>query len=455
MSANTKRLKSSHILFSIYTVCAISISLISIEAPAEEVADNINSTRYSIVLTGGELLRGVYADGHTLFLTRTLGPLGCQCVTTACVGDSEQELIDALSYAEKNADFIIVTGGLGPTDDDVTRETLSKFTGIALQENPEAMQTMLKRFGIDDREKLRKNLQRQTMTPEKGAYLPNTNGTAVGLIFDTGSKVIVALPGPPRELQPMVTGHLLPYLSQRFSIRRIGASIRMRFVGIGESQIDETMHTKMDWPNDVMVSSLFDLGRVDLTLSLPNDTQQDHERLETLKTKLAGLIGEYMYSDSDLSLEECVLNLLIKRQNKLVTAEIGSGGAIAAALSRAEGASEVYLGGCTAPDMQKIIKVLGMAQTEGRTNTDNEADDLLKKIAGHICQSKPNVWALVVGPAIREPESTPYFKAVLGTLEDGFEIKRISLRGHGEIVNSRQVNQSLDWLRRKLLETTN
>ncbi len=139
---------------------------------------------YTIIVTGHELLTGVYPDGHTYFLTRTLRPLGLRCVGSMSVDDQSADIKQALQFACGRSQLVIVTGGLGPTDSDITREVLSEFTGIPLQEHPEVLQRMEQRFNTP-REKLRANLRRQTRVPTRGTYLNNSSGSAVGLVFET------------------------------------------------------------------------------------------------------------------------------------------------------------------------------------------------------------------------------------------------------------------------------
>ena len=158
---------------------------------------------YMIVVTGGELLLGAYADGHTHFLTRTLRPLGLRCVGSMCVDDKSADLKQSLRFAAGRASLVIVTGGLGPTDNDITRQTLSDFSGIPLREDPELLAAMARRFGVAP-ERIRPNLRQQTQVPTRGTYLKNPSGSAVGLVFRLAEGTIVALPGPPRELQAMV-----------------------------------------------------------------------------------------------------------------------------------------------------------------------------------------------------------------------------------------------------------
>ena len=127
----------------------------------------VRPTRYMIVVTGGELLSGVYADGHTYFITRTLRPLGLQCVGSMSVDDKQADLKEALRYATDKAALVIVTGGLGPTENDITRETLSDFTGVTLKEHPEVLQNMARRFHVSPAQ-VRSNLRRQTQVPTQG-----------------------------------------------------------------------------------------------------------------------------------------------------------------------------------------------------------------------------------------------------------------------------------------------
>ncbi len=229
------------------------------------------AVHYMIVVTGGELLSGGYADGHTHFLTRTLYPLGLHCVGSMCVDDKRDDLKEALRFAMGKAPLVIVTGGLGPTDNDVTREAISEFTGIALAEHPELVQRMARRFGVAP-EQLRANLRRQVQTPVGGSYLDNATGTAVGLAFEFARGAIVALPGPPGELQPMVRDELIPYLSRRFGTRLPGRSLTLRFVGLGQSEIDQRIKEHVTLDPDIVTGSQFQGGRVDFTFTLPDDT---------------------------------------------------------------------------------------------------------------------------------------------------------------------------------------
>ncbi len=404
-------------------------------------------TRYMIVVTGGELLSGVYADGHTYFLTRTLRPLGLQCVGSMSVDDKQGDLKEALRYATDKAALVIVTGGLGPTDNDITREALWDFTGITLKEHPEVLQKMARRFGVLPAQ-LRPNLRRQTQVPTRGTYLKNPEGTAVGLVFELDEIVIVALPGPPRELQAMARDELVPYLKQRFGTRLPGCSLRLRFVGLGQSQINQTLTDHVPLAPDITVSSQFQGGRVDFTFSLSNDTPRDRARLQELKQKITKHLGEYVYADGETSLEEHVLKLLESRDATLVLAEVSSGGSLTAALSSADDAYRVLAGAYVAPTMEKLRRLLHVRDDEWTGSPSR--GQRIKRLATAAADTTSSQWAVAVGEAWQDESGAGYvdvaFKLPGGRLEN----QQVRFRGAGELARSRLSTQLLDQLRRRL-----
>ncbi len=243
-------------------------------SPTHGAEESTLRIEYTIIVTGAELLTGVYADGHTQFITRSLLPMGLHCVGSISVDDKSKEIERALHYAAKQSQLIIVTGGLGPTDNDITREVLSEFTGVALRENPEVLAHMERRFRTPA-DQLPSNLRRQARVPVQGTYLGNTAGTAVGLVFEWNNKVVVALPGPPRELRPMVEQPLKSYLANRYGVRDNGCAVTLRFVGLGQSRIDQTLEDHVNLPEKLTLATQFADGRVDFTFSLPDDSARE------------------------------------------------------------------------------------------------------------------------------------------------------------------------------------
>jgi nicotinamide-nucleotide amidase len=425
--------------------CTAAPSRASYALQAAEIL-NSQPVRYVIVVTGGELLAGAYPDGHTVFLTRTLRPLGLECVGSITVDDRLEDIQAALRFASTRANLVLVTGGLGPTENDVTREAISEFTGIGLREDPQALADLARRFNVpvDD---LRPNLRRQARIPEGGASLQNPGGTAVGLIFETAKPIIVALPGPPREMQAMVRDQLVPYLGRSFGTASPGSSLTIRFVGIGQSSIDQALRDHGLLRPDLTVSSHFEHGRVDFSFSLPPDHPRGPEEFRAVRQGLLDHLGEYIYAeDATTSLEDRVLSLLESRNITLSLAEAGSGGALAAALSGSTGAARSLLGAYVAADLRKLHKLVASPQESWEQTSSVQ-------IALEVARRTGSLWTLVTGE-IRKGEEEGTWLPVWLRLPDGrVENREFRLAGTGESARARLVTELLDHLRRKLKQT--
>ena len=398
-------------------------------------------TRYMIVVTGDELLSGVYADGHTYFITRTLHPLGLSCVGSMCVSDQRTDMRAALTYAQNKADLILVTGGLGPTDNDITREVLTDFTGISLREDPQTLGALAKRFkrSPDD---MRLNLRRQVLVPASGTTLKNSQGTALGLVFDSNETVTVALPGPPRELQAMVRDELIPYLTRRFGTRPLGCTLTLRFVGLGQSQISQTLSEHASLDRDIILSSQFEGGRVDFTFALPDNSAENRARLAQLKQTIMTHLGDSVYADSSMTLEQHVLQLLAKKNVTLALAEVGSSGHLAAALNPVPAAERVLVGAFVAPSAKKVLQLVEASPVPIK---DTPSTDRLAKATA---QATGSSLILIIGPIQRPADKSPYVDVAMYD-GDKLEIRTMSVRGSGELAHERLTTQVLDILRRK------
>lgn len=402
---------------------------------------------YAIVVTGRELLVGAYADSHTQFLTKTLRGLGLHCLYSISVDDGFEDIAEAVRSAFAKVPLVIVTGGLGPTENDVTRQALSECTGVPLQEHEEILRDMERRIGVP-RDQLRANLRRQSQVPARGTYLKNASGSAAGLVFDLGDKVVVALPGPPRELQPMVRDTLVPYLSRRFGTRLPGSSLTIRFVGPGQSQIDQTMKEHAPLPPGVLVSSQFEGGRVDFTFSLPDDNAENRSRLDELKQKTTECLGDYIYAyDETTTLEQHVLTLLEQRQATLAITEAGSGGTLAAALDGVEGAERLLLGAYVARTNERLRNLLRVP--DDKWSAAAAPIDKARLLATELAAATSAQWAIVVGDAQRDERGAPSVEVVFRHPDGRLENQRFGLRS-GEAGRSHLTTQLLDQLRRRL-----
>ncbi len=413
----------------------------------QTLSADTNRLQYALIVTGEELLRGVYADTHTAFITRTLRPVGGQCAVSLVVDDRPEDLKTALDFALKRVRLVIITGGLGPSVNDITASTLAEFTGVTLREHPDVLAEMQRRFS-QSADKLRPNLRRQCLVPDRGTYMRNPNGTAVGLVFEPGHYVIIALPGPPRELQPMVREAVLPYLEGRYGTQPQRCSLTLRFVGIGQSQIDQTLRDESLVPGDVVVSTLFEGGRVDFSFSLPVDSPPNRARLNELAGRVRQHLGSYIYAEGDVTLEEKVLDRLQRRSASLVLVEMASGARLMTSLRTAAIASAVVKGGYVAATEEQMRLLLGIAADRWASlSTDAER---IATLAGEARQRSGAQWAIVVGAASSSQGQPNSVLVGSGNGSGCWETEHLPAQADGELGQMNLVTQVLAWVDRQL-----
>ncbi len=399
----------------------------------------LNPTNYFIVVTGGELLEGVYPDSHTSFITRALLKLGLRCVGSMIVDDNRDDIISALSYATNKTSLIIVTGGLGPTANDITRDTLSEFTKIELRENPQLIEQIEKRFNLK-KDNLKQNLIKQTFTPVKGGYLKSSYGTAAGLVFDMDKCQIIALPGPPSELQPMVNDELLPFLKRKYGIHPLNNSVTVKFIGIGQSQIDDTLRNKIKIDSDIIMTSIFDGSRVDFTFSLPGNNQQDTIRLQQIVQKLKEYFGDSIYSTNGESFEAVVASHLKGYKLRLADA---CGACFK--IQTSEAFRELVDGCYAAPDFERLKNLIGIPVEDW--NGLNSANDKTDYIAAHLSKTPKNILSICAGEPMKSNSGYTVWIAIKSA--DFNENFSLNLRDLSERNLSSITTQILDHLRRQ------
>lgn len=321
--------------------------------------------------------------------------MGYECIRAVFTCDSLAAIQDALQSARPKASFVLVTGGLGPTPNDVTREAISEFTGIALKESSEVL-TLIGRMLGQSPDDLRLNLRRQAKIPSEGGYLRNTRGTAVGLVFNRADCRIFALPGPPSELQPLVRDELVPFLARQYGRGTVGSSITLRFAGVGQSFLDQVIKQKVVLPADTMVSSQFEGGRVDFTFSLKGNTEGGQASLKEIERQVRQHLGVHMYSSNASSLEDEILGRLRSANRSLSIVELSSKGAVSAGLMRSPGAATTIKGAFLFQQERDVENILGFPLNSGATGSNRLWVAEAAKFVAHKMQSQVG---LVVGPA--------------------------------------------------------
>ncbi|MFZ4483614.1 MAG: competence/damage-inducible protein A [Chthoniobacterales bacterium] len=295
-----------------------------------------------IINTGSELLLGLVLNTHLSYLAGELAPCGVTISRQVCVPDGPP-IREALGRALDRADVVIATGGLGPTTDDITREAAAELLGLALLPDELVLQGIRERFaqrGLAMAERV----ERQAMVPAGAEVLSNPNGTAPGLYFPPGtlaprhSRHLFLLPGPPRELRPMVRDHVLPRLRTVLPPGKLREQRIYRLTGIGESQVEERIGQQIEARGDLEVGYCARPSEVDFRLIGPAHL------LDEVEPAIRAAIGPWIYSTGE-TLEKTVVDLLRGAGLRLAVAESCTGGALADRLTNVPGASDVFYGG--------------------------------------------------------------------------------------------------------------
>lgn len=314
-----------------------------------------------IVAIGSELLTPQRLDTNSLFITEQVNTLGLDLVGKQVVGDDRARLVDAIEGALARSEFVFLSGGLGPTEDDVTREAAASALGRPLERSAEQEAILVARFAQINRKMAEIN-RRQTYVIAGAEVMPNPHGTAPGQYCRTERGGLFLLPGPPRELKPMVVDHVLPRLKALLppQVLRVRS---FRVTGMGESDLDALIapvYTKYANPTTTVLSAVGDLW---VHLHARCETEAEAEALlKEVGDPIAQLLGDRVYSnDGNDALELVVGRLLREKHASVATAESVTGGLIATRLTEHGGSSDFFLASLvTYSDAQKVA-LLGVA----------------------------------------------------------------------------------------------
>lgn len=314
-----------------------------------------------IISVGTELLLGDILNTDAQFLAQELAKLGLGVLHQSVIGDNHDRLLKALGQAAERSDIIILSGGLGPTPDDITKEVACEFFSKELVLHEESLERMTKYFknkGLDMPESNKK----QAMLPADCVVFENNNGTAPGLGMEKDGKHILLLPGPPRELKPMFTESAVPYLKQ-FSDKVI-ISHNIRTFGIGESAMSQEVEDLLDSENPTVAPYAKD-GEALLRVTAMADNEEEAEKLcAPVIEEIRSRLSDYIYGIDYTCIEEAVVEMLKEKGLKLATAESCTGGLIGKRITNISGASSVFDCGIISYSNEIKHKILGVNEDD-------------------------------------------------------------------------------------------
>ena len=316
----------------------------------------------AIITIGDELLIGQTIDTNSAWISRELNMIGIWVKRRLAIGDLRQEILDALAEQAHDCSLVVITGGLGPTADDITKPTLCDFFGGKLVVNEGALQNVKEIFTKLNRPLIERNL-RQAEVPDSCTVLPNLRGTAPGMWFEKEGVIYVSLPGVPHEMKGLMQTAVLPRLQQQLVLPTV-VHRTLLTSGAGESTIADTLQDfEEKLPEHIKLAYLpaYGLVRLRLTARGPEKSSLENELTERFN-QLKVLVRQWMVADEDIPLEEAVNRLLKKKNKTLSTAESCTGGYIAQLITSRPGSSEIFKGSIVAYANEAKENLLGVRQ---------------------------------------------------------------------------------------------
>jgi nicotinamide-nucleotide amidase len=312
-----------------------------------------------IVVTGSELLLGEIVDTNSAFIARKLREIGLNLYYKTIVGDNEDRMIEALKIALNRSDVIITTGGLGPTIDDVTRLSIAHAIDSELEFRPDLLEQIEARFRAFD-VPMSENNRRQAFVPIGATPIENPVGTAPIFVVEHQGKLIISLPGVPREMEYLIEHSVVPYLKTKLNLNDVIVIRTLHVVGLGESRIDDAIgHLELLTNPTVGLSAK--AGQIDIRIAAKAATQFEAQRMNaTVEQQVRELVGEYVFGADADTLEGVIAGLLADMHVSLASVELGTGGLIGGRLSGAQNLS--FLGGLVLSDYKALQQALESSQ---------------------------------------------------------------------------------------------
>ncbi|MHB1391851.1 MAG: competence/damage-inducible protein A [Clostridia bacterium] len=405
-----------------------------------------------IVAVGTELLLGDIVNTNAQYLSRKLADLGIDVFYHLAVGDNLQRLSDTIKTSLQRCDLVITSGGLGPTVDDLTKEGVADALGLKLLPDEASIKKIENFFKAIDRPMTANNLK-QGYIPEGATILENNNGTAPGVLIEKDGKIVIMLPGPPKELYPMFEDKVLPYL--RTKVHCTIKSRMLRVIGVGESAAEDMLKEIFHSQTNPTIAPYAKDGEVHLRITAKTDTIEEADRLiDQVENKVQAILGENIYGYDEETLEEVVLKLLVDRNLTLSLAESCTGGLIASRLTDVPGASASLMCGTVSYSNDSKIKILGVKEDTIKKYGAVSSQTAEEMAAGAKRLSGTDIGLSITGIAGPDGGSAekPVGLCCIGiAMGDTVRAHKFFFPGNRKRIKWNSSSRALDLLRRELL----
>ena len=405
-----------------------------------------------LISVGTEILLGNITNTNARYLAEECAVLGLSNYYQVTVGDNEERLSDVIRTALGRADIVLLTGGLGPTEDDLTRETVAKVLGRGMHEEPKVHQQIadcFKRMGID---KPTSNNWRQAMVIDGAEVVENYNGTAPGLIVKTDDgKVVIMIPGPPEEMQMMFQKSIAPYLAGMN--KHVICSKTIKICGMGESKVADVIADMIQTQTNPTIAPYAKGGEVHLRITASgSDPKEARTSMKPIVNELKKRFGDLIYTTRENeTLEQHVIGLLKRRQMTLTTAESCTGGLLAGTLINVPGASDIYNEGYITYANESKHKILGV-KNKTLKNDGAVSEACAKEMAKGAAKAAGARAAVAVtgiaGPGGGTEEKPVGLVYIACCIDEKVWVERYQMSGDRQKIRNITVKRALDMLRR-------
>ncbi len=399
-----------------------------------------------IIAVGTELLLGQIVNTNAQYLSQELAALGLDVYFQTVVGDNMNRLAEAVKTASGRADVLILTGGLGPTQDDLTKEALAEVLGRTLYIDLDAMAN-IERFFQDRGVPMTENNRRQALAIEGGTPLPNETGLAVGNAIALNDKFYIVLPGPPKEMKPMFEHQAKPWILKHVLTSEMPIFSRMlKFAGIGESALETKLLDLIQAQSDPTVAPYAKEGEVTIRISTKAANEQEAAvKLDAMEREIASRLPEHLYANVDEPIEKTILDLMASRGLTLSAAESCTGGLLMEMFTALPGSSAVFAGGivCYSNEMKEKLLNVPDDLLEGEGAPGAVSAETAKVLAEQVRLTVGSDFGLaitgVAGPA--HSERKPVGLVYIAIAREGADtaVFELNLKGNREIIRLRAV----------------
>lgn len=408
-----------------------------------------------LISVGTELLLGNIVNTNTQFLAEKCALLGLTMYHQVTVGDNHDRLAEVIRTALKRSDVIILTGGLGPTEDDLTKEVCAEVMGFPLVEDTHTHERIEEYFRNNIYKVIPDNNWKQAIVPAGCIVLDNDNGTAPGLILEKYGKSAILLPGPPNELYPLFMNQVYPYL-QKLQPEVIRSQM-VKICGVGESQVEDKILDLIDKQQNPTIATYAKTGEVHIRVTAKAAAEEDAKKLvKPVVKEIKNRFGDYVYSTKEEeTLEQAVVRLLKKYELTVTTAESCTGGLLAGRIINVPGASEVYNEGFITYSNKAKRKYLDVSKSTLKKYGAVSEQTAREMATGGVFATDSDACVAVTGLAGPDggSEEKPVGLVYIATyMKDKVNVQKYQFKGNRAKIREQAVVKGLDLLRRSILD---